>query len=191
MTVAEDSTQYKKKKKKKHSFLVAVILFFNKNYYNLMASLSHLEALLFDVTLYLLKNCSFLNKASEIYCWLTRVHTKEKPLQSDPFDWPEVFFFFFFFFQFGHLGNHGIAVQRPAVVVNNLVPGLVCHVDKYRRPVVVMKAKCKIATTLSALVRWKCLILQNNKIFMYHWCFWKKYFCGFFRFALFSFDGFV
>ena len=50
-----------------------------------MASLSRLEALLLNVTkqFFILKF-----KKSEILCWLIRMHTKEKPLQSDPFDWP-------------------------------------------------------------------------------------------------------
>ena len=39
--------------------------FYSWNCCNLIASLSHLEALLLDVTSYLLHNCSFLNKGSE------------------------------------------------------------------------------------------------------------------------------
>ena len=74
MTVGEDSVQFRKREKqnktkqtKKHCFLVAAILFFiDKNYYNLMASLSRLEALFLDVTSNVLNNCSFWNKESEI-----------------------------------------------------------------------------------------------------------------------------
>ena len=56
-----------------------------------MTSLGRLEALFLDVTSYTLDVISYTlvyDKGSESYCWLIRMHIKEKPLQSDPFDWP-------------------------------------------------------------------------------------------------------
>ena len=51
-----------------------------------MVSLSCLEALLLDITSYLF-NPKIKKAKSNVY-WLIRMHIKEKPLQSDPFDWP-------------------------------------------------------------------------------------------------------
>ena len=53
----EDSVQYRNRKKK-HCFLAAAILLLSVNYYNLIASLSHLEALCLNVTSDAL-NCLF------------------------------------------------------------------------------------------------------------------------------------
>ena len=56
----EDSVKYRNRKK--HRFLAAAILLLkiqHKNYYNLTASLSHLEVLCLNVTLSELNNCLF------------------------------------------------------------------------------------------------------------------------------------
>ena len=53
-----DSVQYRNRKK--HCFLAAaILLFISKNYYNLIASLSHLEAICLNVTSDVLNNCLF------------------------------------------------------------------------------------------------------------------------------------
>ena len=58
MTVGEDSVQYRNRKK--HCFLAAaILLFMGKNYYNLIAALSYLEALCLNVKLDALNNCLF------------------------------------------------------------------------------------------------------------------------------------
>ena len=66
MPVGEDSMQYKKRKE--HLFLAAAnLLFIGKNHYNLLASLSRLEALFLDLASHALNNyCSFWNKESDI-----------------------------------------------------------------------------------------------------------------------------
>ena len=54
----EDSVQYKNRKK--HCLIAAaILLFYRQNYYNLIVSLSHLEALCLNVTLDALNNCLF------------------------------------------------------------------------------------------------------------------------------------
>ena len=62
MTVGEDSVEYRKYKK----YFGRSNFGFYRWDYNLIASLSHLEALFLDVTSDALKNCSFLNKESKI-----------------------------------------------------------------------------------------------------------------------------
>ena len=63
MTVGEDSVQYRKRKKA--PFHSSYFAFYQSNYYNLMASLSRLEALFLDLTLDALNNFSFKIKKAK------------------------------------------------------------------------------------------------------------------------------